>query len=71
MSTNIPIVDVAEAVRTRRKDLSLNQQELADLAQVSRKFVYTVEDGKPTVRLDKLNAVLDVLGLQLSIERHQ
>jgi HTH-type transcriptional regulator/antitoxin HipB len=69
MSTNIPIDGLPEAIRDRRRELGLNQQELADLAQVSRKFVYTVEDGKPSIRLDKLHDILDVLGLRLTVER--
>lgn len=69
MSTNIPIDGLPDAIRHRRRELGLNQQELADLAQVSRKFVYSVEDGKPSVRLNKLKDILDVLGLRLTLER--
>lgn len=66
MSTNVPNRDIGDAVRTRRRALGLNQQDLADLAEVSRKFIYSLEDGKPGVRLDKVQAVLNVLGLQLA-----
>ena len=71
MSTNIPISDLAGAVKSRRRELGLNQHELADLAQVSRKFIYSVEDGKPSIRLDKLRDILGVLGLDLTIETGQ
>lgn len=52
-------------VRARRRELGLQQAELADLAGVSERFVRAVEHEKPTVRLDKLNALLDALGLEL------
>jgi len=54
-------------VRARRTKLGLKQQELAELAGCSTRFVHTVEAGKPTIRLDKLLDVLDVLGLRLTV----
>ena len=58
---------ISALVRSRRVKLGLKQQELADLAGCSTRFIHTVEAGKPTLRLDKLLAVLDVLGLRLAI----
>lgn len=63
--------DLAVDVRTRRKDLALTQVEVAELAGVSDRFVMELEQGKPTVRLDKLTAVLEAMGLTLRAEvRH-
>lgn len=59
----------ASAVRTRRKELSLRQDQLADLAGVSERFVYMLENGKRSVQLDKVLAVLDALGLHLEVHR--
>lgn len=36
---------------------------------MSERFVYALENGKPTVRLDKLLAVLYALGLHLEVHR--
>lgn len=58
---------LAAALRRRRKALGLRQQELADLAEVSVRFVHDVEHGKPTVQLAQLLRVLDALGLRLTI----
>ncbi len=58
---------LATAVRRRRQELRLHQVELAELARCSTRFVHTIEAGKPTVRLDKLLAVLHVLGLHLQV----
>ena len=59
--------DLATRVRERRRALSLTQQDLADLAGVSERFVRFVEQGKASIRLDVLSAVLDVLGLELAV----
>jgi HTH-type transcriptional regulator / antitoxin HipB len=56
-----------ETVRSRRKALGLRQAELADLAGCSERFVHTVENGKASLRLDKLLDVLKVLGLDLVV----
>ena len=58
---------LAAAVRARRGDLRLSQQDLADMAGVSERFVRFVEQGKPSLRLDTLLALLDTLGLELQL----
>ncbi len=58
---------LARAVRKRRKDLGLTQQGVADLAGCGPVFLYQLETGKPSLRLDKLLAVLHVLGLELHL----
>lgn len=57
-----------DEVRRRRLELGLHQEELALLAGVSTRFVHTVEQGKPTLRLDKLLAVLGQVGFDLVLE---
>jgi y4mF family transcriptional regulator len=58
---------LGSVVRARRKALGLNQAELCALAGVGLAFLYELEHGKPTVRLDKVLAVLSVLGLELHV----
>jgi HTH-type transcriptional regulator/antitoxin HipB len=61
------INDVAAAVRGRRKDLGLNQAELARRVGVSRKWIYEFEGGKPKAEFALVLRVLDELGLTLDI----
>lgn len=61
-------LDLASAVRERRKHLGLTQAELADISGVSPRFVYDLERGKETIALDKARKVLETLGLVLRIE---
>lgn len=57
----------AREVRDRRRALGLTQQDLAELAGVSERFVRFVEQAKPSVQLDALESVLDALGLELRL----
>ena len=66
MAENITALLAAE-VRSRRTSLGLTQQDLADMAGVSERFVRFVEQGKPSIQLDSLLAVLETLGLELRL----
>jgi HTH-type transcriptional regulator/antitoxin HipB len=59
---------LAAAVRARRKSVALPQRELSQLAGCGLDFIYDVEAGKPTLRLNKLIDVLVVLGLELVLD---
>jgi HTH-type transcriptional regulator / antitoxin HipB len=65
--TPSPTIRLGVALRNRRRSLGLTQQELARLAGCGLAFLYELESGKATVRLDKLLGVLGVLGLELSL----
>jgi HTH-type transcriptional regulator/antitoxin HipB len=57
--------DLGKAVRDRRKQDGLTLVEMAGLTNVGVRFLSELENGKPTIRLDKLLRVLSALGLQL------
>lgn len=60
--------ELAEFVRSRRKEAGLNQTRLGLLSGVGRRFISELESGaKPGVRLDKVDAVLRVFGVRLGI----
>lgn len=58
---------LAAEVRARRGTLRLSQRDLAELAGVSERFVRFVEQGKRSVQLDSLLALLGTLGLELRL----
>jgi y4mF family transcriptional regulator len=62
------IAAMARSIRARRKTLRLTQIELSRLAGCGPAFVYDVELGKTTLRLDMLLDLLAVLGLSLVLE---
>jgi len=59
--------EIGAAVRERRRASRFTQDELAAYTGVGRRFVIELEDGKPSLRLDKLLAVLNALGLRLKL----
>ncbi len=60
--------NLARVIRKHRKSLGLTQKQLGQFAGCGVAFIYLLEKGKPTVRLDKLLDVLIVLGLQIKLE---
>lgn len=55
-----------EFVKERRKQLGLNQTDLAEKAGVGLRFVRDLEQGKTTLRMDKVNEVLRLFGHELA-----
>lgn len=52
-------------VKEKRVATELTQPELAEKAGVGLRFVRDLEQGKQTLRLDKVNQVLQLFGFQL------
>ena len=56
---------IAEQINLRRKTYGLTQAELAARAGVGLRFVRDLEQGKISVRMDKVNQVLALFGEEL------
>ena len=54
-------------VRQQRKTHKLTQQKLADYSGVGIRFVRELEGGKATLRMDKVNTVLNLFGATLGV----
>lgn len=52
-------------VKQKRKELKLTQEDLTLNAGVGLRFVRDLEQGKKTLRLDKVNDVLALFGKKL------
>jgi y4mF family transcriptional regulator len=61
------IDEIGTVVRQARLAQGLRQDQLAAAAGVGLRFLVELERGKPTVRLDKVLAVLDALGCRLHV----
>ena len=59
--------DLGPVVRARRREQSLRIDDAASLSGVSVDLFSRLENGKGSVRLDKLLSVLDGLGLTLVV----
>jgi y4mF family transcriptional regulator len=56
----------ANFVKYNRNRLKLTQQELAEKAGVGLRFIRDLEQGKTSLRMDKVNQVISLFGYQLS-----
>ena len=54
--------ELAEFVKTKRKQLGLTQEEFADKAGVALTVVRKIEQGKQNLSLSKVNQVLNLFG---------
>jgi len=52
-------------IKERRRSLGLTQKDLADRAGVGLRFIRELEQGKATLRLDKVNQVLALFGRRM------
>lgn len=57
---------ISTFVKERRRRLGITQPELADRAGVGLRFVRDLEQGKKSVRVDKVNQVLALFGHHLA-----
>jgi len=59
--------ELGDIVRERRRQLALKQLEVAGLGNTGNRFIVELEQGKPTVQLQKVLDVLDLLGLEVVV----
>ncbi len=55
-------MDIGKYIKAKRELYNLTQVELAERAGVGIRFVRELEGGKSTVRMDKVNQVLELFG---------
>lgn len=56
---------IGKYVKSMRKQYHLTQQDLSEKSGVGLRFVRDLEQGKTTLRMDKVNQVLDLFGAEL------
>ena len=54
---------IAEFIKTNRKATGLSQREFAALSGLGLRFVRDLEQGKETIRMDKVNQALAMFGM--------
>ena len=56
---------LSTVVKTLRKEYGLTQEDLALKSGVGLCFVRNLEQGKPTLRMDKVNQLLDLFNYEI------
>lgn len=58
-------MDLNKFIKEKRQSTNLTQPQLAEKAGVGLRFIRELEQGKETLRLDKVNQVLKLFGYQV------
>ena len=58
---------LSQYLKKKRKSLNLTQQDMATKAGVGLRVVREMEQGKLTLRMDKVNQVLMLFGAELGV----
>lgn len=61
-------LDLGAIIRDRRRNLGLDQGDLASQVGVSRKWIIDVEKGKPRAEIGLILRTLESLGLSLAVD---
>lgn len=62
---------LSATLKALRKEYGLTQEDLALKSGVGLNFVRQLEQGKPTLRMDKVNQVLALFGYELAPVRSE
>jgi y4mF family transcriptional regulator len=58
-------------LKSKRKSLGMTQADLSQKAGVGLRLVREIEQGKTSMRMDKVNQILDLFGSELSVATKQ
>ncbi|MDE6279154.1 MAG: helix-turn-helix transcriptional regulator [Paramuribaculum sp.] len=59
------MTELSKYVKEKRKEFGLTQVELSQKSGVGLRFLRELEQGKETLRLDKVNQVLKLFGAEM------
>ena len=60
--------ELGNTIRERRKKLSYTQKYIAEITGFSVSFLSDLENGKPTCEIGKILHLVNLLGLDFSVE---
>ena len=60
-----------KAIKVYRKLRGVSQVKLAAIANTGARFIGDLENGKPTVQLDKALRVADILGIKIEVPNYK
>lgn len=60
--------DLGQIIKARREVLAITQRDLAEISNMGLRTLKALENGKTNPTLETLNKIMDVLGMELSVE---
>jgi y4mF family transcriptional regulator len=62
---------IGQYLKQKRKQHELTQEDLSQKAGVGLRLIREIEQGKTTMRMDKVQQILDLFGARLTIQEKQ
>jgi y4mF family transcriptional regulator len=62
---------ISQYIKHKRKQHALTQEDLSQKAGVGLRLIREIEQGKTTMRMDKVQQILDLFGARLTIQEKQ
>lgn len=59
------MTSISQFIKQKRKQLNLTQQELSMKSGIGLRLVREIEQGKTSMRVDKVNQILQLFGMEL------
>jgi y4mF family transcriptional regulator len=60
-------MELSQYLKQKRKENNLTQEELSQKAGVGLRLVREIEQGKTSMRMDKVNQILALFGAELTV----
>lgn len=62
---------ISQYIKQKRKQYELTQEDLSLKAGVGLRLIREIEQGKTTMRMDKVQQILDLFGATITIQEKQ
>ncbi len=59
--------EIGEIIKRKREKLQLKQEDIAEMASVTAKTLYSIENGSGNPSLKTLQKIASILGLEIGI----
>ena len=60
--------EIGKIIKAKRKEFGYTQEDVSIRSGLGLRFIRELENGKETVRMDKVNQALKFFGLKLTVE---
>lgn len=62
------LIEIGKKIRERRNTLRITQPHLAEMAGISESTLHRIENGKANPTIKVLNQIVDILGLEITLD---
>jgi y4mF family transcriptional regulator len=59
------VTELSKVIKEKRKETGISQQELSAKSGLGLRLIREIEQGKTSMRVDKVNQLLNLFGMEL------